>query len=116
MDRRTNFARMAWLPRQTIVAVQPNNGNPHYEPKAQGSRPIRAGDLLLLDMWSKFDPPGSVFYDITWMGYLGNRVPDTYAKIFRIVKQARDNAVEAVKEAVSQRPSDSRVGSGPRRS
>jgi len=89
-------------PEETIVAVQPNNGNPHYEPKAESSRPIRAGDLLLLDMWSKFDRPGSVFYDITWMGYLGNRVPDTYAKIFRIVKQARDNAVEIVKEAVAK--------------
>jgi Xaa-Pro dipeptidase len=89
-------------PEQTIVAVQPNNGNPHYEPKAEGSRPIRAGDLLLLDMWSKFDRPGSVFYDITWMGYLGNRVPDTYAKIFRIVRQARDNAVEIVKEALAE--------------
>ena len=85
-----------------IVAVQPNNGNPHYEPKADGSRPIRAGDLLLLDMWAKFDRPGSVYYDITWMGYLGNRVPDTYAKIFRIVKQARDTAVELVKEAVAE--------------
>jgi len=58
--------------------------------------------LLLLDMWSKFDRPGSVFYDITWMGYLGNRVPDTYAKIFRIVRQARDNAVDLVKEAVAE--------------
>src|SRR5580658_10206767 len=26
-----------------IVAVQPNNGSPHYEPRAEGSRPIRAG-------------------------------------------------------------------------
>ncbi len=27
-----------------IAAVQPNNGNPHYEPKREGSNPIRAGD------------------------------------------------------------------------
>jgi Xaa-Pro dipeptidase len=109
----SEFELMQWIadqfranglkPEATIVAVQPNNGNPHYEPKAEGSRPIRAGDLLMLDMWSKFEQPGSVFYDITWMGYLGNRVPDTYAKIFRIVRQARDNAVEAVKEAVAER-------------
>jgi Xaa-Pro aminopeptidase len=88
-------------PESTIVAVQPNNGDPHYEPKAIGSRPIRAGDLLLLDIWAKFDRPGSVFYDITWMGFLGNRVPDAYAKIFRIVRQARDGAVEFIKKAVS---------------
>ena len=96
------FRAKGLFPEATIVAVQPNNGNPHYEPKSEGSRPIRAGDLLLLDMWSKFERPGSVFYDITWMGYLGNRVPDTYAKIFRIVRQARDNAVELVKEAVAK--------------
>src|SRR5580704_2939596 len=36
-----------------IVAVQPNNGNPHYEPKPSLGLPIRAGDLLLLDMWAK---------------------------------------------------------------
>jgi Xaa-Pro aminopeptidase len=84
-----------------IAAVQPNNGNPHYEPKPNASRPIRAGDLLLLDIWAKFDWPGSVYYDITWVGYLGARVPDAYAKIFRIVREARDRAVEFVREAVA---------------
>jgi Xaa-Pro dipeptidase len=86
-----------------IVAVQPNNGNPHYAPVAGSSRPIRAGDLLLLDIWAKRDIAGSVYYDITWVGYLGNRVPDTYAKIFRIVREARDNAVKFIQEAVAKR-------------
>ena len=84
-----------------IVAVQPNNGNPHYEPKEGASRPIRAGDLLLLDIWAKCNRPGSVYYDITWMGYLGERVPDAYAKIFRIVREARDRAVEFVRDAAA---------------
>src|SRR6202011_4297741 len=61
-----------------IAAVQPNNGNPHYEPKGGASRPIRAGDLLLLDIWAKCDRPRSGYYDITWTGYLGVRVPDAY--------------------------------------
>jgi Xaa-Pro dipeptidase len=85
-----------------VVAVQPNNGNPHYEPKQGESRLIRAGDLLLLDIWAKSDRPGSVYYDITWVGYLGERVPDSYAKIFRIVRQARDRAVDFVKESVAK--------------
>jgi len=84
-----------------IAAVQPNNGNPHYEPTARASRPIRAGDLLLLDIWAKFDRPGSVYYDITWTGYLGQRVPDAYAKIFRIVRDARDRAIELVSDSVT---------------
>ena len=85
-----------------IAAVQPNNGNPHYEPTAQSSRPIRAGDLLLLDIWAKLNRPGSVYYDITWTGYLGERVPAAYARIFRIVREARDRAVEFVGEAVTR--------------
>jgi len=84
-----------------IVAVQPNNGDPHYAPPATNSRPIRAGDLLLLDVFAKFEKPKSVYYDITWIGYLGERVPDAYAKVFRIVRQARDRAVEFIKESVA---------------
>ncbi|MGH9736137.1 MAG: M24 family metallopeptidase [Candidatus Acidiferrales bacterium] len=89
-------------PEPPIVAVQPNNGNPHYEPKENGSRPIGKGDLLLLDVFGKLSQPGSVYYDITWMGYLGDRVPDKYSKIFRIVREARDNAVAFVKENVAK--------------
>jgi Xaa-Pro dipeptidase len=84
-----------------IVAVQPNNGDPHYAPPAGSSRRIRAGDLLLLDVFAKFDKPKSVYYDITWIGYLGERVPDAYAKVFRIIRQARDRAVEFIKESVA---------------
>ena len=86
-----------------IVAVQPNNGNPHYEPNAESSRPIRAGDLLLLDVWAKLNRPGSVYYDITWVGYLGERVPDSYAKIFRIAKNARNAAIEFVKASIAKK-------------
>ena len=85
-----------------IAAVQPNNGSPHYEPKPGASQSIRAGDLLLLDIWAKSNRPGSVYYDITWMGYLGKRVPDPYAKIFRIVREARDRAVDFVKESIAK--------------
>jgi Xaa-Pro dipeptidase len=96
---RTNGLTTAERP---IAAVQPNNGNPHYEPTASRSRPIRAGDLLLLDIWAKFDRPGSVYYDITWMGYLGERVPAAYAQIFLIVREARDRAVAYVVESAAR--------------
>ena len=85
-----------------MAAVQPNNGNPHYEPRPGTSRPIRAGDLLLLDIWAKCDRAGSVYYDITWMGYLGERVPDSYAKIFRIVRDARNRAIQFVRDSVAK--------------
>jgi len=84
-----------------IVAVGPHSGDPHYEPKATGSATIRNGDLLLLDIWGKQKSAGSVYYDITWMGFLGSRVPAKYAKIFSIVKEARDAAIAFVQQAVA---------------
>src|ERR1039457_2176461 len=83
-----------------IVAVGPHTGDPHYEPRDRHSSPVRKGDLLLLDIWGKTLAPSSVYYDITWTGYLGARVPKKYAKIFSIVRDARDAAVAFVREHV----------------
>jgi Xaa-Pro aminopeptidase len=79
-----------------IVAVGPHAGNPHYEPMEQGSANVREGDLLLLDIWGKTLSPHSVYYDITWVGFLGAKVPEKYAKIFSIVSRARNAAVDFV--------------------
>jgi Xaa-Pro dipeptidase len=83
-----------------IVAVGPHAGDPHYEPKQFGSARVRQGDLLLLDIWGKTLTPNSVYYDITWTGYLGAKVPEKYARIFRIVRDARDAAVAFVRSGV----------------
>ncbi len=109
----TEYELQQWILRQfqesglttaepPIAAVQPNNGNPHYEPSAKNSRRIRAGDLLLLDVWAKSSRPGSVYYDVTWTGYLGEHVPDAYAKIFGIVREARDRAIAFVRDAAAR--------------
>jgi Xaa-Pro aminopeptidase len=78
------------------VAVGQHSGDPHYEPAERGSATVRKGDLLLLDIWGKALAPNSVYYDITWTGYLGAKVPEKYAKIFRVVRDARDAAVTFV--------------------
>jgi Xaa-Pro aminopeptidase len=83
-----------------IVAVGSHAGDPHYEPQEQNSSPVRKGDLLLLDIWGKTLAPNSVYYDITWTGYLGAKVPTKYAKIFSIVREARDAAVDFVRAGV----------------
>ena len=81
-----------------IVAVGSHTGDPHYEPRDRNSSLVRKGDLLLLDIWGKTLAPGSVYYDITWTGYLGAKVPGKYARIFSIVRDARDAAIDFVRE------------------
>ena len=82
------------------AAVGPNAGDPHYEPTRETAKKIQEGDLLLLDVWGKLKTPDSVYYDITWMGYLGTSVPEKYAKKFSVVREARDRAVAFVQENV----------------
>src|SRR4029077_15389512 len=37
----------------------------------------------------------------TWVGYLGAKVPEKYAKIFRIVREARDKAIELIRSSIA---------------
>ena len=77
-----------------IVAVNANASDPHYEPSAHRHSPILPGDWLLIDLWAKGIVPGSVYADITWCAYAGDRVPARQQEIFDIVVGARDAAVE----------------------
>jgi Xaa-Pro aminopeptidase len=83
-----------------IVGVNANASNPHYEPMEGATQPIHTGDFVLIDMWAKLDQPGAVYYDITWTGYCGADPPAQMRKVFSIVRDARDRAVERVQKAV----------------
>jgi len=83
-----------------IVAVNSNAGNPHYEPRAERPVPIREGDLVLLDVWAKKNAPNAVYYDITWMGFVGTAPGGRMKEVFEIVRDARDEGVKTVLEAV----------------
>lgn len=93
----------AWLTAEEgpDVAVGAHASDPHYGPVPETAAPIREGDLLLLDVWGKLRRPHSVYYDVTWVGYLGKKVPDKYARIFRIVREARDKAVDLIRSSVA---------------
>jgi Xaa-Pro dipeptidase len=82
------------------VAVNANASDPHYDAKKDSSSPIRDGDLLLLDVWGRQKAAGSVYYDVTWVGYLGAKVPEKYVKIFNVVRNARDKAVELILSSI----------------
>jgi len=83
------------------IAVNAHASDPHYGPAEGKSSPIREGDLLLMDVWGKKNAPGSVYYDITWMGFLGAQVPEKYAKVFAVLRQSRDTAIDLIQSHVS---------------
>ena len=81
-----------------IVGTNEHPADPHFEPTPENSRPFKNGDTVLIDLWAKKNLPGSIYYDITWVGYIGDGPRPRYAEIFNAVRNARDSAVDFVKE------------------
>jgi Xaa-Pro dipeptidase len=83
-----------------IVAVNANAAQPHFEPSSVADTPIRRGDLVLLDLWAKEPGAAAIYADLTWMAYADERVPEEYARVFAIVAEARDAAVDFIRARV----------------
>jgi Xaa-Pro dipeptidase len=93
------FARRSLISSdRPIVSVNANSADPHYAPEPDRKAPIRTGDFLLLDIWAKRPDAGSVYGDITWTGYVGTEVPDRHERIFQVVREGRDAAIQLVRE------------------
>jgi Xaa-Pro dipeptidase len=80
-------------------SVNANAANPHYEPTKDIHSPLYKGDLVLLDLWAKKKQLHSTYADITWMGFIGETVPEKYETIFQIVKGGRDTALQFVRDS-----------------
>jgi Xaa-Pro aminopeptidase len=79
-----------------IVAVNANAANPHYAPSADHHAEIRRDDLVLIDLWGKEDE-GAIYADQTWMGYVGDSVPERLEEIFAAVRDARLAAMDLIR-------------------
>lgn len=79
-----------------IVARTENAANPHYGPEGRGAE-LREGDVVLLDLWGK-EADDAIYADQTWMGYLGQRVPERVAELFAAIRDGRDAGVRFVQE------------------
>jgi Xaa-Pro aminopeptidase len=85
-----------------IVAANAHSGDPHYEPQSSGSARLAAGDWLLIDLFCREPSEEGVFADITWVGFLGNRVPKEHQRVIEVVAGARDEVVRVLRERVDE--------------
>ena len=81
-----------------IVAVNEHAADPHFEPTLENTHVIKEGDLVLIDLWAKKNKPGAIYYDITWMGFVGTEVPEHIEAIFQVAASGRNAALNLVKE------------------
>lgn len=82
-----------------IVASGPNSGNPHYAPEDHNN-PILPDEVLQLDIWAKYKTPGSIYADISWLGFTGaaENIPEEVSKRFEAVRDARDRCTSFIDE------------------
>jgi Xaa-Pro aminopeptidase len=91
------FSEEGMNPEPMIVAVNANAASPHYFPHGTQNSAIKRGDLVLIDTVTKLSKPKAPAVDLTWVGYVGDTVPEEYVKIWNIVRDARDAAYNFVK-------------------
>ncbi|MDI6804769.1 MAG: M24 family metallopeptidase [Bacteroidota bacterium] len=86
-----------------IVGTNDHPADPHFEPTPQNSRKFKTGDTVLIDLWAKKDVPNGIYYDITWVGYIGVNPPPKYVDIFDAAKNARNAAVKFIQEKFAKK-------------
>ncbi len=79
------------------VAVDAHTADPHYAAPATGGSAAAKGSLLLLDFAARLAPAG-VYADLTRVYFLGETVPEEIQRVASYVFQARDAAVQLVRQ------------------
>jgi len=82
------------------VAVNANTANPHtHRPR----RP-RGPFMPMISCYWMFGPkqnkPGAVYFDITWTGYVGEKVLPNNYQGFEVVREARDMPIILVQKSL----------------
>ncbi len=78
----------------SIVASGPNSSIPHAQP---GDRKLKKNEPLLFDWGAHVDWYGSDLTRVVWLG----SIPRRLRKIFNVVREAHDAAVEAVRPGIT---------------
>jgi Xaa-Pro dipeptidase len=84
-----------------IVAVNAHAADTHYTPSGKGSGQVQRGDFVLIDLWAKSTAPRSMYADITWTGFVGDKVPPRHREIFTVVAAGRDAALDFLQQEIA---------------
>jgi Xaa-Pro dipeptidase len=85
-----------------ICGVNQNSANPHYNPEMKGSRSVKKGDFILIDLWCKRDLPKAVYADITRVAVAG-KPTQRHLEIFQLVRNAQKAGTDLVRERVEKK-------------
>jgi len=81
-----------------FVVTNENTDDNHWNKKIWNFKVINENCLIMIDYWAKLKGAKNVFADITWMFYVGNKIPKEIENTFNKVINARNLAVSFIKE------------------
>ncbi len=79
-----------------FFGIDDHASDPGYEPKPQGSRQIREGSRLIVDIAGRLPQDDAVYYDVSWCMNVGPRIDPEYQALFDLVKEARQLAFDLI--------------------
>ena len=82
-----------------IMAVNEHSSDPHFDPTQEASVAVQSGDWVLIVLWARLKGDETMYADITWTAYVGERIPDRHQEVFAVVAGARDAALAEIGQA-----------------
>ena len=74
--------------------------DPGYEPKPEGSRQIKEGSRLIIDIAGRLPQEDAVYYDVSWCMNVGPDIDPEYQKLFDIVNNVRSQLLNTIQNAL----------------
>lgn len=84
------------------VAVNDHAVIQTFYPTEENSYTITENCRVILDLWAREKEEGSIYYDVTFCAYTGDRVPEMYEEQFQKVACAREKCVSYIKEHLTE--------------
>lgn len=84
------------------VAVNDHAVIQTFYPTEENSYLITESCRVILDLWAREKEEGSIYYDVTFCAYTGEKVPNAYEEQFQKVVQAREKCVRYIEEHLAK--------------
>lgn len=85
-----------------FFGIDEHGCDPGYEPKPTGSKPIREGSRLIIDIAGRTPEADSIYYDVSWCMNVGADIDPEYQHLFQLVHHTRMEAVHYIQQHLDE--------------
>jgi Xaa-Pro aminopeptidase len=97
-------ARVRGLRGFPVVSTGVNTANPRYQAKKSSASSIKKGDLVVISLAGAVaDADRPIYAASTWVGFVGETVPERFHRAFETISQARDASIALIEERIKRR-------------